>query len=82
MLGTLFVRVSKLILTQLFVLLHWPYLFLLASTKLCSSFTDKDFVILFPFRNNMLELAGVASGLMLDLSKKFRIFVVYNNRKA
>ena len=64
-------RVSKLILTQLFVLVHCPYLFLLASTKLCSSFTDKDLVILFPFRNNMLELAGVASGLMLDLSEKF-----------
>ena len=70
MLGTMFVGISKLILTQLFVLLHCPYLFLLASPILCSSLTDKDLVILFPFRNNLLELAGVASGLLLDLSKK------------
>ena len=70
MVGTMFVGVSKLILTQLFVLLHCPYLFLLASPKLYSSFTDKDLVIMFPFRDNLLELAGVASGLLLDVSKK------------
>ena len=74
MLGTLLVRVSKLILTQLFVLLRCPYLFLLASPKLCSSFTYKDLVILFPLRNNLLELAGLASGLLLDLSKKFEFW--------
>ena len=67
MLVTLFVGVSKLILMQLFVLLHLQYLLCLAALKPSNSFTDEDFVVTIPFCNNLLELARVASELLSDL---------------
>ena len=72
MLGTLMVRVSKVISMQLFVLLYRLCLLCLAEPKLCNSFTDEDLVIIFPFCNNLLELAGVSSELLLDLGEQSR----------
>ena len=72
MLVTLLVRVSKLISVQLFVLLYRLYLLCLAKPKLCNSFTDEDLVIIFPFRNNLLQVAGESSELLLDLGENMR----------